>query len=219
MDMTKESDQGYVYILTNPSFKEDWVKIGKSSRPVDVRSKELDNTAVPLPFEVFATLKTKKYNEVEKLVHKTIDRLTSLRIRQNREFFNVDPFVALDILKDIATTLDDAEIDIVNQEAKSIDSTGEVCEHKRQKPNFKFSMIGIQVGETITFTPTGQTVKVASENTIEFEGRIYTLSNFASTFMPDDKRNTSDAYRGPKFFSYNGKLLTELRDEMELFEE
>lgn len=44
---------GYVYILTNPSFKEDWVKIGKSSRPVDVRSKELDNTAVPLPFEIF----------------------------------------------------------------------------------------------------------------------------------------------------------------------
>ena len=52
-----------------------------------------------------------------------------------------------------------------------------------------------------------------------FEGKIYTLSNFASTFMPDDKRNTSDAYRGPKFFSYNGKLLTELRDEMEMFEE
>ena len=42
--MKKEA--GYVYILTNPSFKEDWVKIGKSSRPVDVRSKELDNTAV-----------------------------------------------------------------------------------------------------------------------------------------------------------------------------
>lgn len=53
---TKEP--GYVYILTNPSFREDWVKIGKSSRPVDVRSKELDNTAVPLPFEIFATMKT-----------------------------------------------------------------------------------------------------------------------------------------------------------------
>jgi hypothetical protein len=26
---------GYVYILTNPSFKEDWVKIGKRSRLVD----------------------------------------------------------------------------------------------------------------------------------------------------------------------------------------
>lgn len=27
-----ESVKGYVYILTNPSFREDWVKIGKSSR-------------------------------------------------------------------------------------------------------------------------------------------------------------------------------------------
>lgn len=108
--MQDDSKQGYVYILTNPSFKEDWVKIGKSSRPVDVRSKELDNTAVPLPFEIFATMKTSKYNEVEKLVHKTIDRLTDLRIRQNREFFNVAPQVALDIFNDIAMTVDDAEV-------------------------------------------------------------------------------------------------------------
>ena len=27
-------------MLTNPRFREDWVKIGKSSRPVDVRNKE-----------------------------------------------------------------------------------------------------------------------------------------------------------------------------------
>ena len=73
-----DKESGYVYILTNPSFREDWVKIGKSSRPVDVRSKELDNTAVPLPFEIFATMKTTKYNEVEKLVHKTIDRILDL---------------------------------------------------------------------------------------------------------------------------------------------
>lgn len=32
-------DKGYVYILTNPSFKEDWIKIGKSSRPVDITIK------------------------------------------------------------------------------------------------------------------------------------------------------------------------------------
>lgn len=106
--MTKEP--GFVYILTNPSFKEDWVKIGKSSRPVNVRSKELDNTAVPLPFEIYATLKTVKYSEVERLVHKTIDRLTDLRIRPSREFFNITPAEALNILRDISETLDDAEI-------------------------------------------------------------------------------------------------------------
>ena len=107
-----ESGKGYVYILTNPSFREDWVKIGKSSRPVDVRSKELDNTAVPLPFEVYATLYTSKYSKVEKQIHKQIDRLTDLRIRQNREFFNIAPAVALDIMRDMADLLDDAELAI-----------------------------------------------------------------------------------------------------------
>lgn len=105
---TKEP--GYVYILTNPSFREDWVKIGKSSRPVDVRSMELDNTAVPLPFEIFATMKTVKYNEAEKLVHRYIERFTNLRIRNNREFFNVQPEEALEIFKEVAMLLDDAEI-------------------------------------------------------------------------------------------------------------
>ena len=113
---------GYVYILTNPSFREDWVKIGKSSRPVDVRSKELDNTAVPLPFDIYATMKTTKYNEVEKLVHKTIDRLTDLRIRQNREFFNVAPQLALDIFRDIAMALDDAEITEYQKEIPTADT-------------------------------------------------------------------------------------------------
>lgn len=108
--MDKIKEPGYVYILTNTSFREDWVKIGKSSRPVDVRSKELDNTAVPLPFEIFATIKTAKYNEVEKLVHNIIDNLTNFRIRQNREFFNVAPQKALEILKEIALTIDDAVV-------------------------------------------------------------------------------------------------------------
>lgn len=55
--MVKTNEPGYVYILTNPSFREDWVKIGKSARPVDIRSKELDNTAVPLPLRYMQPLK------------------------------------------------------------------------------------------------------------------------------------------------------------------
>ncbi len=105
-------EAGYVYILTNPSFKEDWVKIGKSSRPVDIRSKELDNTAVPLPFEIYATLKTAKYSEAEKLIHRYIERFTNLRIRDNREFFNVSPEDALAIFRDVEMLLDDAKIEV-----------------------------------------------------------------------------------------------------------
>lgn len=110
-------EKGYVYILTNPSFKEDWVKIGKSSRPVNLRSKELDNTAVPLPFEIFATMKTAKYNEAEKLIHRYIERFTKLRIRDNREFFKVLPEVALEIFRDVAMMLDDAEIEEVHKQS------------------------------------------------------------------------------------------------------
>lgn len=212
----KPIEQGYVYILTNPSFKEDWVKIGKSSRPVDVRSKELDNTAVPLPFEIFATMRTCKYNEVEKLVHKTIDRLTDLRIRQNREFFNVAPQIALDIFRDIATTIDDAEV-VLYHENKPIADNAVTTHTKREvkRSRFKFSMCDIKIGEHITFIPTGLIVKVASDDSIEYEGRIYKLSPFVGTFMPEEKRNTSGAYQGAKYFSYNGCILENLRKEKE----
>ncbi|HBT77095.1 MAG TPA: hypothetical protein DEB39_09250 [Planctomycetaceae bacterium] len=94
-----EPKTGYVYVLINPSFKEDWVKVGKSARFPDIRSKELDNTAVPLPYEVYATLKTAKFNEAERLFHKNVGKLNSgLRIRKNREFFNIKPEDAADIL-------------------------------------------------------------------------------------------------------------------------
>lgn len=218
------SNKGYVYILTNPSFKEDWVKIGKSSRSVDVRSKELDNTAVPLPFEIYATLCTSKYEEVEKLIHKTIDRLTDLRIRQNREFFNVQPQVALDILKDIATTIDDAVIEEVCSkkdfpvDTENIEKKDDNCceIHKKNRPRFKFSMVNIPIGETLIFTPLNLKVRVAGDDTIEYQERIYKLSPFTGTFMPDEKRNTSGAYQGAKYFTYKGKVLDEIRSEAEL---
>ncbi len=209
-------EPGYVYILTNPSFREDWVKIGKSSRPVDIRSKELDNTAVPLPFEIFATMRTVKYNEVEKLVHKTIDRLTDLRIRQNREFFNVAPQVALDIFHDIAMTVDDAEVILYEGNKPVVESEcKEPQKREVKRSRFKFSMCGIKIGECVTFNPTGTAVKVATDDSIEYEGRIYKLSPFVGTFMPEEQRNTSGAYQGAKYFSYNGKILDDIRKEYE----
>lgn len=215
----KSVEPGYVYILTNPSFREDWVKIGKSTRPVDIRFKELDNTAVPLPFEIFATMKTVKFNEVEKLVHKTIDRLTDLRIRQNREFFNVDPKVALDIFKDIAQTIDDAIVTEYEDNKPIIVESNKKKKKEDKKPamrsRFKFSMVNIKIGETITFIPTGLQVKVASDDSIEYDGRIYKLSPFVGTYMPEDKRNNSGAYQGAKYFTYNGTVLDTLRKAYE----
>ena len=220
-----ESGKGYVYILTNPSFREDWVKIGKSSRPVDVRSKELDNTAVPLPFEVYATLYTSKYSKVEKQIHKQIDRLTDLRIRQNREFFNIAPTVALDIMRDMADLLDDAELAIyvdgrpVISQNKEQDNAIKIEEAEKKKrtarPAFKFHMVGINVGDTVIFDELNIPLKVATDDKVEYDGRLYSLSAFTGTFLPVEKQNTSGAYQGPKYFSFNGKVLADLRNEIE----
>ncbi len=223
--MSNENNQGYVYILTNPSFREDWVKIGKSSRPVDIRSKELDNTAVPLPFEIYATLKTAKYDKVEKQIHKQIDRLTDLRIRQNREFFNIAPSVALDIMRDIADLLEDAELAVYvegkpvvsssKDEDKKINADNEDKKRKKVKPAFKFHMVGLNVGDTIIFDATHLPVKIATDDKIEYEGRLWSLSAFTAEFLPEEMQNTSGAYQGPKYFSYGGKTMQQMRLEKE----
>ena len=223
--MSEESSQGYVYILTNPSFREDWVKIGKSSRSVDVRSKELDNTAVPLPFEIYATLKTEKYETVEKQIHRQIDRLTDRRIRPNREFFNIAPSVALDIMRDIADLLEDAELAVYadgkpvvsnsKDEDKRINAENDIKKRKKGKPAFKFHMIGLNVGDTILFDALKLPVKVATDDKVEYEGRFWSLSAFTAEFLPEELRNTSGAYRGPNYFTYGGRTLSDLRTERE----
>ncbi len=223
--MSNDNSLGYVYILTNPSFREDWVKIGKSSRPVDVRSKELDNTAVPLPFEIYATLKTSKFDKVEKQIHKQIDRLTDLRIRQNREFFNIAPSVALDIMRDIADLLEDAELAVYvdgkpvvsgsKDEDKKIKAANDESKRKKSKPAFKFHMVGLNVGDTIVFDALNLPVKVASDDKIEYESRLWSLSAFTAEFLPESMQNTSGAYQGPKYFSHNGKTMWQMRLERE----
>lgn len=80
-------EKGFVYILTNPSFKDNWIKIGKSKNMPNLRAKQLSNTSVPLDYELFATLETEKFNEAEKMIHKQIEMLApEKRINPKREF-------------------------------------------------------------------------------------------------------------------------------------
>ena len=167
-----EKTKGYVYILTNRNFRDDWVKIGKSSRSVDIRSKELDNTAVPLPFDVYAIMQTEKYNEAETAIHKQIDRLTDRRIRQNREFFNLEPALALEIMLDLAKLSPDAIVEkYENNKPRQIypvieEQELETKEKSKGKirPPFDFSMVGLTVGDEVIFDALGLSVKIAGKN-------------------------------------------------------
>jgi len=209
------SDRGYVYILTNKSFKENWVKIGKSSRMPEVRGKELYNTAVPLPYEVYATLKTVKYNEAEQLIHKSIDRISNLRISPNREFFNIPPEKAYEIFLDIATMLDDAEVELHNEETLK-PMTKLPTKHSKdkfiKKSNFDFYSRGIKNGDEVCFIKDKNIIAVVISSTkVSFENNIWSLSALArELFTRMHQNNNSGAYQGPAFFTFNGIKLTEL---------
>ena len=86
---------------------------------------------------------------------------------------------------------------------------------RRRKENFKFSMIGLSAGDSVKFDPLEIDVTVSSDKKICYNGKHWTLTGFCREFMPDNMRNISGAYQGPKYFSYDGKVLNEIRLSIE----
>lgn len=130
--------------------------------------------------------------------------------------------MALEIFRDIASTIDDALIEeyennipkIVNKQPNG-DSHETPHTPKAKRPRFKFSMVDIKIGEYVTFGPTGIEVRVASDDSVEYDGRIYKLSPFVGTFLPNDMHTPSDSYQGANYFYYKGRKLKDLRNEKE----
>lgn len=96
MSINKEfrgKGHGYVYILSNPAFKDDIRKIGYTGRDVGVatRAAQLRTSGVPLPFEVDEVFECSRMTKVEKLTHQL---LTERRVCNKREFFKVTLEVA-----------------------------------------------------------------------------------------------------------------------------
>ena len=84
-----------------------------------------------------------------------------------------------------------------------------------RRPPFKFSMIDLKPGDEVVFDSRGWTVRVASDNTIEYKGEEMRMSTFCKKYLPANKRNKDEAYQCPAFFSYHGKALADIRDEIE----
>ncbi|MBR2932431.1 MAG: GIY-YIG nuclease family protein [Rikenellaceae bacterium] len=112
-------EKGNVYILTNPSFREDIIKIGITSGTVEKRMKELHTTGVPTPFEEYASFQTNKYKDVERFMHRSLSLLADNRINPNREFFNIKPEVALEYFYQIQELLGEGEIISHNERAEN----------------------------------------------------------------------------------------------------
>ena len=97
---------GYIYILTNESFhRTNWVKIGYTTN-IKKRIKDLSNTSVPLPYELYASYEIPASEEMEKsdkYLHALIESLNpSLRLVPNREFFEMEPEDSYMLLNSLA---------------------------------------------------------------------------------------------------------------------
>lgn len=175
--------KGYVYVLTNPCFKENWVKIGQTDN-LERRIIELSQaTGVPLPFEMYAVLKSTKYKQAETMIHRLIGKLApDKRINPKREFFNIEPEDAVSIMKDIAGLLEDAEI-IYNE--KYIATTTQTQQQQQTKqlkksPFKTFYSMGIKDGDVIEFILDPQyKATVCGERTVMFENKEYFLTPLA----------------------------------------
>ncbi len=189
---------GYIYIMTNPALK-GMVKIGYAN-DVEARRKQLSTTALPYDYEIYATYETSGNLEDKKL-HKMIDNLNdNLRVSKNREFFIMTPEAAYELLESIAT--------ISGTTGKL--KRHKVVEKKRQivrRPAVNFEKCGIPVGSTLVYTEDPSlTVVVSSDRKVLYNDEITSLSAIVSTIKGHEMQ-------GPAYFTYNGKLITEIAEE------
>jgi len=83
----------YVYILSNESMP-GLIKIGRTSREIDERVKELNSaTGVPTPFVIEKVFCTQNSHTLEYLIH---NDLALYRVANNREFFQLTPAEAIE---------------------------------------------------------------------------------------------------------------------------
>lgn len=82
----KNENFGYIYVLSNKAYPNIY-KIGSTYNNVDARAEELTGTGHLMPFKVESQIKIKSAEYYEKKIHSI---LSSYRVKQNREFFELD---------------------------------------------------------------------------------------------------------------------------------
>jgi len=198
-----------VYILTNEGMPE-VVKIGITDN-LERRVKELDNTSTPLPFECFYAVEVENAQSIERKIHQGLDEY---RVRQNREFFYCSPEIAKSLLE-IAEVMGGKNVTPSESIVESPQDADALSKAHSKRANFNFSMLGINAGEVLTFkNDSSITAVVVDDKKIEFRGEITSLSNSALTILQEMGRDWNQV-QGPRFWCYEGKTLSELRNEYE----
>lgn len=81
-----ENKEQYVYVMSNPSYTEDMLKIGWTREHPNIRANDLYTTGIPTPFIVVFVIITTEGSKVEKIIHNHIKKY---RVNSKREFFKI----------------------------------------------------------------------------------------------------------------------------------
>ena len=200
-----------VYIFINQSMP-DMVKIGITDN-VERRVKELSgSTGVPLPFECYYAVKVSEdAKKLEKKIHEGFDKQ---RVRREREFFYTSPENAKSILELLeimgGENVTPKEDIVENQEEKQA-----LDEARKLRKRFNFSMLDIKPGEILKFKKDNSIIcEVHDETQVKFRDKITSLSNSADIILKEMGYEWLSV-QGPRWWVYEGKTLSELRNERE----
>ena len=196
-----------VYILINQSMPET-IKIGITDN-LERRIRELDNTSTPLPFECYYAVEVKDASKIEKKIHEGLD---DKRIRQNREFFNASPEQAKSILE-IAEVMGGKNVTPKNDIVETPQDKEALDKSRKVRKRFNFAMINIPPKTILEFAKDKTiTCEVFDETQIKFRDKITSLSDAAFIILTEMGYDWT-AVQGPRWWLYNGKSLSDLRDE------
>ena len=212
-----EETAGFIYILTNPSFKE-YVKIGYAD-DVEKRLNQLNRTeCTPFAFRLYATYEVPN-RLADKKLHSLLDMFdANLRAvdelngkKRVKEFYAMQPekaYHALELIAELTDTTDRLKL----YEISAKDKTEDELADSIRRPKFSFKNLGIKPGEYLEYIRDPKIrVKVLNDDRlVEYEGQEYHLSNLAQQLLGKPFR-----VQGPLYFSYNGEVLTDLRDRLE----
>jgi hypothetical protein len=172
----------------------------------DSRRHQLWAIALPLPFECFYAAEVSDAAKAEKAIHTAFG---DHRVRSSREFFKLSPDKPKAILELLC-------LKVVTPGAELFTEPGDkeaVGEAKKRRANFSFATVGLKPGTILqSVFDDNITCIVKGERWVEFRGQEHSLSSSALD-IAHEKGFGWSAVAGPDYWKYEGKTLSELRED------
>lgn len=195
---------GIVYILTNEAMP-GYVKIGLTRQnDVGERVRQLDTTAVPVPFECYFAAFVPDCGKLERTLHFVFGEN---RVRRNREFFTIDP----DLAKAIIELVADTKVNVSDVE-QSIDTAErrEIEQLRRRREIRTFTSLNVPTGAILTFAKDSEiTCTVSQPRKVLFRGEEISPSAAALRVVHELGYDWS-AVSGMDYWEYEGVKLSQL---------